>query len=119
MSGSGPNGWLRYCGAETQSLFERSHRIYIFSRVGFYLLKMGRLVLMKPVAGLRQEAKALAELRTHILHLQEIYKKRSANLIKAALSRSGLDENIRAVEVMPTEDGIIVRFDDIDGRGEE
>lgn len=72
---------------------------------------MTALILLKSDRqAIREEAEMLEKLKLHIENLQDLYRTRSLALIKNALKESHLNENMRAVEAMETDDGFAIEF---------
>ena len=72
---------------------------------------MARLMLIEaPRLSLRQEARALASLGNHVHEIQTLYEQKCLALARKMIGAANLSPDIRAVEVVETEEGFAIPF---------
>ncbi len=71
---------------------------------------MTRLLLIRPQIPIKEEARNLARLRSHIRDLQEIYKTQSIAFARRVLNRADLAESIDVVGLEDLGEDVIVQF---------
>ena len=73
-------------------------------------VRRGRMKHQSAILDLRREAKALADLRSHIRDLEEIYARTSMTFIRRLMGAGALSQDVKSIDISEVEDGFVVRF---------